>query len=308
VVDGKARLGASYDHTGDETPAWGRSTMRATNARAHCLGLILTVAWGLPATADGQVVSGWVVRADGTPIPDAAVLLRGDAGGVLARADSGPNGHFELHPGSAGRMRLEVTHLGYADWETADFDLTDDDDLEVLVSLQFEPVPLEEVMVEARRQRTTRLLADFERRKERQAFGGFFLEEDDIARRPASRPSNLVLAAPGMSVRGGAGAFDQYVILSGDCPATVYIDGARIDQMTVSVDEYLDLTRIAGVEVYPRAMSAPPQYQDALRGDCGTVLYWTKELEPSGPGGWSTTKIVLAAASFTGLLFLTVVK
>jgi len=232
--------------------------------------------------------------------------MRGVEGGVLARATAGPNGRFELLPGTGGRMRLEATHLGYADWETADFDLSADADLEVRISLQVEAISLEAVIVEARRGRTTRRLADFERRKEIRAFGGFFLEEEDIARRPASRPSNLVLAAPGMTVRGGGGPFDEYVILSGACPATVYIDGARVDQMTVSVDQYLDLERIAGVEVYPRAMNAPPQYQDALRRDCGTVLYWTKELEPAGPGGWSKTKVVLGAVSFAGLLFLSV--
>lgn len=283
--------------------------MGRTSTRAFLLlGTILAIASSAPVRAHGQVIRGWVVRADGTPVPDVAVLLRDVEAGVLARATAGPNGGFELRPGTAGRMRLEATHLGYADWETADFDLSADADLEVLISLRLEPIPLEEVMVEARRRRTTRRLADFERRKEIQAFGGFFLEEDDIARRPASRPSNLVLAAPGMSVRGGRGAFDEYVILTGDCAATVYVDGVRIDQTRVSVDQYLDLERIAGVEIYPRAMSAPPQYQDALRRECGTVVYWTKELEPDAAGGWSTTKVVLAAVSITGLLFLSVVN
>lgn len=283
--------------------------MGRTSTRAFLLlGTILAIASGAPARAHGQIIRGWVVRADGTPVPDVAVLLRGVEDGVLARAAAGPNGAFELRPGTGGRMRLEATHLGYADWETADFDMSADADLEVLISLQLEPIPLEYVMVEVRRRRTTRRLADFERRKAIQAFGGFFLEEEDIVRRPASRPSNLVLAAPGMSVRGGGGAFDEYVILTGDCPATVYVDGVRIDQMRVSVDQYLDLERIAGVEIYPRAMSAPPQYQDALRRECGTVVYWTKELEPDAPGGWSRTKVVLAAVSITGLLFLSVVN
>lgn len=270
--------------------------------------MLLAILSTVPAGAHAQLIRGWVLRADRTPIPDATVLLRGEEGDVLARATTRPNGRFELRPGSGGRMHLEATHLGYADWETAPFDLAPDDDLEVMIRLKIEAIPLEEVMVEARRRQTTRRLADFERRKEIRAFGGYFIEEADIARRPASRPSNLVLGAPGMTVRGGGGFHDEYVILSHGCPVTVYVDGARIDQMTVPVDQYLDMDRIAGVEVYPRAMSAPPQYQDARRRECGSVLYWTKDLETDDPDGWNMTKIVLGGASLTALVLLGVLR
>lgn len=268
------------------------------------LSLLAILATG----ADAQLISGWVLRADRTPLPDATVRLRGDEGNVVAQTTTRANGRFELRASSAGQMHLEASHLGFADWETAPFELAPEADVEVLIRLQVEAIPLEELRVEARQRQNTRRLADFERRKEIQAFGGYFIEEEDIARRPASRPSNLVLGAPGMtvrSVRDGGGYFhDEYVILSRNCPATVYVDGVRIDQMNVPVDQYLDLERIAGVEVYPRAMSAPPQYQDAARPECGTVLYWTKDLEPDDPGGWNTTKIVLGGASVTALLIL----
>lgn len=262
----------------------------------------------LPTGAHAQLIRGSVLHADRTPISDATVLLRGEGGDVLARATTRPNGRFELRPGSGGRMHLEATHLGYADWETAAFDLASDDDLEVMIRLHVEAIPLEEVRVEARRRQTTRRLADFERRKETRAFGGFFIEEEDIARRPASRPSNLVLGAPGMTVRGSGGFHDEYVILSYGCPVTVYVDGVRIDQMTVPVDQYLDMDRIAGIEVYPRAMSAPPQYQDSRRRECGSVVYWTKDLETDDPDGWNMTKIVLGGASVTALLLLGVLR
>ena len=252
-----------------------------------------------------QVIRGWVLRADGRALAESTVRLRGADGEVLVQVFTGADGRFELTaPGGGGRMRLQAVNLGFADWETAPFELDPDADLEVLITLQVEPIPLDEILVEARRARTTRRLADFERRREIQAFGGFFIDEEDIARRPASRPSNLVLAAPGMSVRGGGGAFDFYQILSYDCIANVYVDGVRIDQRGASVDEYLELDRIAGVEVYPRAASAPPQYQDAVRRECGTVLYWTKELEPDGPEGWTWRKIALGAVSFGAVVTL----
>ena len=95
--------------------------------------------------------------------------------------------------------------------------------------------------------------------------------------------------------------------MSGDCPATVYIDGVRIDQLNTPVDDYLELDRIAGVEVYARDLNAPVQYSNT-GPECGSVLYWTKDLVPDDPGGWTATKVVLGSAAITGLLLLLVVR
>ncbi|MBT8489189.1 MAG: carboxypeptidase-like regulatory domain-containing protein [Gemmatimonadetes bacterium] len=254
--------------------------------------------------AAGQTIRGWVLRADRTPIAGAAVLLRVEDGVLLARTTTGDDGRFELDAVAGEGLVLHAEHLGFAAWETAPFDLAADADLDVLIQMQFAPIPLDELRVQARRQQNTRRLADFERRKELRAFGGYFLEEGDIARRAASRPSNLVLEAPGMTVRPVPGPFDRWIVMSGDCPATVYVDGVRINQMNASVDEYLELPRIAGVEVYPRAMSAPPQFMHGPGPECGTVLYWTKDLEPDDSGGWTTTKIVLGSLGFAALIVL----
>ncbi|MEM7415888.1 MAG: carboxypeptidase-like regulatory domain-containing protein [Gemmatimonadota bacterium] len=267
--------------------------------------LLALLPLGAPfAPAHAQVVSGSVVRPNRMPVPGAQVFLRGEDDSVVASAITSAQGRFQFTLASGGRVRLQAASLGYADWETETFDLADDAELEVVITLQFAPIPLEELRVEARRRQNTRLLADFERRREIKAFGGYFMDDEDIALRPASRPSNLPLQFPGMSVTGGVGPFDQYTIMTGDCPATVFVDGRRINQLATSVDEYLELPRIAGVEVYPRSMNAPPQYQDAGLRECGTVLFWTKELEPDDSGGWTTAKIALGLASFSGLLIL----
>lgn len=251
-----------------------------------------------------QTIRGWVLRADRTPLTDATVLLRAEDGVLRARTTTGEDGRFELRAPAGERLVLHAEHLGFAPWETAPFDLATDADLDVLIQMQFAPIPLDEVRVQARRQQTTRRLADFERRRETRAFGGYFLDEEDIARRPAARPSNLVLEVPGMGVRPAAGPFDDWVVMTGDCPATVYIDGVRIDQIDASVDERLDLHRIAGVEVYPRAMSAPAQYMSGRAPECGSVLYWTKDLEPDDPRGWTTAKILLGSVAFVSIIVL----
>ena len=259
-----------------------------------------------PAAGLAQIVRGTVIRADATPLSEVDLVVRLEDGTVVARSTSDAGGRFRLDIDAAemAPMHLEAALLGYAEWETAPFRLEDDADLEILVRMQVAAIPLDPVTVEARSRQSLRLLADFERRMENPAFGGYFITEEEIARRPASRPSNLPLAAPGMTVRPVPGPFDRWEVYSGDCPATLFVDGVRIDQTVTSVDEYLSLDRIGGVEVYPRSMSVPPQYQDARARECGVVLYWTKELEPDREGGWSDTKIALGVSLITGLLAL----
>lgn len=274
-------------------------------APAPGLFALLLASSALSASSlSAQTIRGWVLRADRTPIPDASVILRNDDGSVQARTVAGENGRFQLSVPAGELLRLGAEHLGFADWETAPFTLEADAELDVVIQMQLSPIPLEELRVEARRRQTTQRLADFRRRSEIKAFGGYFMVEEDLARRPAARPSYLPLQFPGMTVRPMGGAPDRWMVMSGDCPATVFVDGVRINQGSASVDDYVELGRVAGVEVYPRGQSAPPQYQDAQRRECGTVLYWTKDLEPDDPEGWTTMKIALGAVSFAGLLIL----
>ena len=293
---------AQAAHRTTRFPAAAGRTPRAPAPAALVVVLALLALSSGPLPA--QTLQGWVLRADRTPIPDATVVVRGEDGAVRARTVAGEGGRFEISAPAGEPLRLGAEHLGFEPWETAPFTLEPDARLEVVIQMQVAPIPLEELQVEARRRRTTERLADFRRRSETKAFGGYFMLEEDIARRPAARPSYLPLQFPGMSVAPMAGPFDRWVVTAGDCLATVFVDGVRINQGSVSVDDYLELERIAGVEVYPRGMSAPAQYQDALAPSCGTVLYWTKDLEPDDPGGWSTTKITLGVLSFTGLLIL----
>ena len=59
---------------------------------------------------------------------------------------------------------------------------------------------------------------------------------------------------------------------------------------------------IAGIEMYPRGLTAPVQYQDASNPNCGVVLFWTK-----GPGigssrGWGAKRIAAGLGLLVGLL------
>ena len=64
-----------------------------------------------------------------------------------------------------------------------------------------------------------------------------------------------------------------------NCTMTVYLDNIRIVGRLTGPDDYVNEiatpNHIAAMEVYPRGVGAPPQYQ-ALNGTCGIVLIWTK--------------------------------
>jgi hypothetical protein len=61
----------------------------------------------------------------------------------------------------------------------------------------------------------------------------------------------------------------------GYCVAALYIDGFLSDWDQLHAYRPKDLV---GVEMYPRASSAPAQYQQVATG-CGVVLIWTNYLK-----------------------------
>ena len=174
----------------------------------------LALALGVPGTLQGQIVRGVVLAAGtGEPIADATLLLVDPDGATVASAVSGPRGRSSLRPDEGGTVRLEVSHPGYAGWQTADFELGDVAVIEVEVQLGVEAIPLEPITVLARSRMSLGGVAGFEQRSRDPTIHGYFLDEEAIARRPASTPSKLVLGAPGMSVGVASNAFDRSVIM-----------------------------------------------------------------------------------------------
>ena len=269
--------------------------------------VMLVLALAMPAPARAQIIRGQVVGVgDGQPISDATLILRDSDGEVRGAAISREDGRFLLHSDQPALVRLEVRHLGYADWTTANFALSSGEVIDVEVRLGIEAIPLEAITVLAHANTSAGRLAGFEERRNNPGGStGFYLTEDDIATRAAATPSSLVLAAPGMSVaRAGSGTMDRSVIRSGDCIARTFIDGVRFNQSeSHTVDDLLTPDLIAGVEVYPRPLSAPAQYQD-VGSDCGVVLFWTKEPRPSVGSSWTFARVAVGIGVLAGILTL----
>lgn len=265
------------------------------------------LALAVPAAA--QTVRGTVLAAGtGEPVPGARLLLRDDDGEVQAASISGDTGEFVLRTASASLVRIEVSHLGYADWSTANFALASNTVIDIEVRLGIEAIPLDPIVVLARATSGPDRLAGFEeRRRDPGGFGGYYLTEEDIASRAAATPTSLVLGTPGVSLgRAGSGMMDRNVILTGGgCVARTFIDGISVEQSAEhTIDDLLSPDLIAGIEVYPRGMTVPPQYQNSIGGDCGAVLFWTKAGRPSQGSSWGLGRIAIGLGLLAGIVTL----
>ena len=266
-----------------------------------------------PAPLGAQVVRGTVVAVgDRVPIGDARLLLRDAEGITRAAAVSSESGHFELRSDASGMVRLEVKHLGYANWETANFALASDALIEVEVKLGIEAIPLEPLTVITRRSAgDPKMFALEQRMSDPTITGGYFLTRADLDQRRAATPSGLVIGTPGMSVRpaGSRAGLDRSVIMSGDCVARTFIDGVRYDQTPMtSVDDLLSPEELQGVEVYPRPRSAPIQYQDLTNPGCGVVLFWTRPPGISADSGWGQSRVALGFGLLLGIVTMSLVR
>lgn len=276
------------------------------------LGLML-VLLALPTHVCAQVVRGTVVTVgDRAPISDARLLLRDQDGTTRAAALSSETGFFELRSDASGMVRLEVKHLGYANWETANFALASDALIEVEVKLGIEAIPLEPLTVITRRSAgDPRIYALEQRMTDPTITGGYFLTRADLDQRPAATPSALVIGTPGMSVRpaGSSAGLDRSVIMSGDCVARTFIDGVRFDQTGMtSVDDLITPEALEGVEVYPRPRSAPVQYQDLTNPGCGVVLFWTRPPAIDPDSTWGPRRVAVGFGLLLGIVTMSFLR
>jgi carboxypeptidase family protein len=220
-------------------------------------------------TRKRAVLRGTVTTSEQSPVYGGRVTVR-ESGSTVINSDGG----FVLRDLPLGTQWVTVQAIGRAPFGQA-VDLREGDTTWLSVTLSPLPVTLAPVRVTTQ---PSRLLAEFEER--RRAGLGYSLGEADLASIPSMRAALTTL--PAVRFARGAGLTDFVVLLPnpgisgrGYCIATLYIDGA------ISGYEQLHSYRpsdLVGIELYPRASSAPLQYQSVATG-CGVLLIWTKYLK-----------------------------
>ncbi|HEX6040798.1 carboxypeptidase-like regulatory domain-containing protein [Longimicrobium sp.] len=242
-----------------------------TSLWAALIALLLSGA--IHAQDPGPAIRGRVVdRGTGEPIASVAIRVT-DADGAVATGQSNQAGLFSIRLPGAGTWTVAAERIGYADFTSPPVDVAPGAVLEVQVRMAPATLALDSVDVRVRRTPPFRdaRARQFYDRMERA--GGRFITPEQIAERRGMRSADMLRHVPGMDVRG-----DENLIMGSTprtrCRPTIYINGvARI--LYGSVDDYVDRSRLWGVEVYREPYDAPPGFPPVHNNRCGVIVIWT---------------------------------
>jgi len=217
------------------------------------------------------VVRGQAITSEQTAVWGGRVSVREGAATMIE-----DNGTFIIRGVAPGTQWVNVQAIGRAPSGQA-VDVRPGDTTWLNVTLGPLAVTLAPVKVTGQ---ASRLLSDFEERRRAGSGLGYSLGEAEMAGMASMR--SVLSAMPSIQLVRGQGNTDIMALLPnpgiggrGWCVATLYIDGFLSDWDQVHIYKPKDLV---GVELYPRASSAPIQYQQVATG-CGVVLIWTKYLK-----------------------------
>lgn len=237
---------------------------------------VLSTATGAPAQ---RVITGQVLDPAGDPVAYANL----DLGSKRAVADE--SGRFRVSVGSGAGV-FHVRRIGFKPMNTT-FAAGGDTSL----TLQLEPLArqLEGAVIEATAISRTLELRGFYRRlqeRERGTNSGQFVTAEEVEQRNPFRVTQMMDGRSGIRVPRVRNCFGSAITcfapqgLNG-CWMTVYLDGRRVNSMVTGsntpalVDDLVQPTHVAGIEIYTSPVRAPPEYQ-SLNGTCGVVLIWSK--------------------------------
>jgi hypothetical protein len=254
--------------------------------------VIVVLSLGFPRSglAQGRVIHGVVVDSAGQPVSYANIVAVGSQRRIAAGAD----GAFRLPMDSSAKRAVDVRRIGYLPL-TVQLDAWPDTALRIVLATATRTLSTITIAVE--RSRTLAIHGFYERMSdvEKGINYGYFITPEDIERRKGSRPTDFFSGIPSVRVRlvktghptihSPRDRKGWEVQGQGSCRMEVYLDGNRLknisghrdqlDESHMFLDDIVNLTSIAGIEVYPRSVQAPPKYQ-SLNGLCGVVLIWTK--------------------------------
>lgn len=235
-----------------------------------CLVALLLLAPGSQA----QTLLGVVLdETAGVAIQGARLLLLDGADDVVGTTLSDEEGAFLFLAPMPGGYRLRAERLGYTPYTSQPIRLDNAATVRVQLKLGIDAIPLEALTVLASSRARVGPLVAFEERRNDPALSGFFLDEEELGRRPAATPTRLLEVIPGVTLRPiqtanhPLGLRNQIFLPGGrdefgrpGCQARVFVDGISVTQgADLSVDDIITGATLAAVEVYPRPHSAPPE-------------------------------------------------
>ena len=240
-----------------------------------------------------RVLSGRIVTTDGEPISYANLQVNGGR-----RYVSDDSGKFAVPINVAGPVSLLFRRIGFQPEEVM---LAEMPDTAIRVPMNTIARVLPGQIVTGRSPYTRLDLGGFYKRMaevEKGARVGYFVTPEDLALRNPQNVTDAVEQFPNIRLRPiDDGKLDANGMAHSDglplarkfriedrsgCALTVYLDRVRIQPTMVGLtpkDEEINTLvqphTVAGIEVYPRAVGAPPEFQP-VGPTCGVVVIWSK--------------------------------
>lgn len=260
--------------------------------------LALLTASALHAQDDVRTVRGVVVDTAGQPISGVTIRQKGAQTSVTDDL-----GRFRFTVKVETRIAMDIRRVGL---HPGTFIARVPPDTALTITMYAMPQVLPATVVVAQRKQVLERRGFYERQRN-EAIGGYFLTPEDLAKRRPRSVTGAVEGVPGVKIDVGVVGSDSPMIQGrNNCIMNIYLDGIRLTPdssgtvmerkryanlakqgilipagqqaiphpMNVQIDRLLDVRSVLAIEVYPRALQAPPQYVPP-RNDCGVVLLWT---------------------------------
>ncbi|MCJ7630252.1 MAG: Plug and carboxypeptidase regulatory-like domain-containing protein [Longimicrobiales bacterium] len=267
--------------------------MTVVEKAAICLCLLVCAA----TPVMGQSIHGRIlVGGDSIGVGGAELVLIDSTGTSLLRVQSDSLGMFRIPVPEAGHYEILATRLGFASVR-AGVEVGEREIVEVEFRMAEEAIPLDPIVVVARREIRRGTLDEFYDRMDRnkqRGVGWFFTKEDIEKREYVSLPLFLN-TAPGVMVQGSRGSV-QIVGYGPPCTPTFYIDGFETSYRE------LQMMDLEGIEIYRGRFENVAGY---FTSDCGAIFLWRKP-DWGNPFSWGRVAVVgglLALLIALGSLF-----
>jgi Carboxypeptidase regulatory-like domain/TonB-dependent Receptor Plug Domain len=226
-------------------------------------------------------VTGIVRTLDGRPIANAVVRILGSGSQVRSASD----GSYRIADAASGTQSLEARAIGYAPTRVP-VQLRDGEAVSMTLRMYVQRVQLDTVRVVAGKTIPNEVRA-IERRMNTGV--GTILDARTIRERSTVFVTDALRGMAGVTISKASGNGQEILMrrVGGTdgsyCPANIVLDGVRMPpsaSANATLDDYVNLSDIAAIEVYPRPNLVPPEFftQDNA---CGVVVVWTRR----GTGG-----------------------
>jgi hypothetical protein len=251
------------------------------------------------AAAQAQSVRGTVLDATTQkPLPGASISVSTDTA-TSRKAVSDSAGAFRLTLPRAGLYTVVVSRIGYARHSGDTIRVNAAEIVTLRIEMDQKAIPLHPVVIT---DRLSRMPPGFEQRRS-MGFGRF-LDRSEIDNRHPIRTTDLFLGMPGVHLTPlarQAGLLLQLRKPTGYCVPAIYIDGLPLGENRQSLDLMIDSNMLEALELYPSVSTAPVQYRT---GDCGIVLFWTRQVPEDAPAKPKKWKAALIATAALGVLLI----